>query len=870
MNGKCGASLGWRFLSQLVVVFVAFAAVSPLLSRPAAAAIPTSPDGVTAATAGASCWAIKQAYPSSPTGVYWVLTQTLGAPEQFYCDMTTEGGGWVLVGRGREGWTFSPHGQNSAADVSSTPSGPSAFPPAALSAKVIDGLLDGTRVSDLNDGVLLRRASAADGSAFQSVRWRLLNIKAWTWAFPGGNLLGSTQVNGNYFTGGNTKDPLQPFPGQVGPGTGSDNGWLRVFTYPWASHGNKAGFSYGSSVSGSNSASTYLWTQGTERHAVPFTQVYIRPQITAVSPGAIPDGGLPARTQRPLLSTRTEPLSGWGVTGLLKVGDSEPAVDAQVLAFAQIGNTIYVGGKFANVQQGAASTAYAQPYLAAFDKNTGAWRQDFRPTLDGTVWDLGVTPEGRLVVGGQFTNVNGQPGTAGLALLDPATGGLVAGWRAGLGIGDSSIRPWVRALDVQGSWVYVAGNFTSITGPSGAPLAMGRMGRVRVATGEPDRQFRPNVSGVTYDLDATPDRVYIVGTFDYVDGAFVNNVAALHPQDGSLVTGLQPWRPTASRDYQQTILEVGDNVFQGGSEHNLQVYDRRDYTLRKSFVTADSGGDFQALAVIGGVVYGAGHFTRYAYTDAVAWPTPTGFTRADKALYIGAWDAQTFEYLPEFLPALGSANTEGPWELFVDSDQCMWFGGDLNRGSSGQWLGGFGKYCARDVTAPTVPAAPETSVQSTGVTLRWGRSTDAGPYVRYEVLRNDRVIAGGVSTTSFTDPVGKSGDRYFVRAIDSVGNRSASTKLVSSSDTQAPTVPKNLTGTANGSDVRLDWTASTDNVGVTGYAVWQNGVEVAQVPGPTATVTGLTARTWYFQVQALDAAGNRSAKTASVAVTVTG
>jgi len=59
-----------------------------------------------------------------------------------------------------------------------------------------------------------------------------------------------------------------------------------------------------------------------------------------------------------------------------------------------------------------------QPAAAvmAFDRNTGAWISSFDPDLDGTVWDLKVVG-GRLIVAGQFTNVNGEGLTAGLAAL---------------------------------------------------------------------------------------------------------------------------------------------------------------------------------------------------------------------------------------------------------------------------------------------------------------------------------------------------------------------------------------------------------------------------------------------------------------------
>src|SRR5690606_17780853 len=67
-------------------------------------AVEVPADGATPLTAAASCWEIKQQNPSAPDGVYWLVTPTLVAPQRFYCDMTTDGGGWVLIGRGREGW----------------------------------------------------------------------------------------------------------------------------------------------------------------------------------------------------------------------------------------------------------------------------------------------------------------------------------------------------------------------------------------------------------------------------------------------------------------------------------------------------------------------------------------------------------------------------------------------------------------------------------------------------------------------------------------------------------------------------------------------------------------------------------------------
>lgn len=86
-------------------------------------------DGTSESTAAASCWEIKQRDPSSTDGVYWLVTPELGAPQQFYCDQTTDGGGWVLIGRGREHWTQSNEGRRAPSDITQNPSGTAAFSP---------------------------------------------------------------------------------------------------------------------------------------------------------------------------------------------------------------------------------------------------------------------------------------------------------------------------------------------------------------------------------------------------------------------------------------------------------------------------------------------------------------------------------------------------------------------------------------------------------------------------------------------------------------------------------------------------------------------------------------------------------------------
>ena len=145
-------------------------------------------------------------------------------------------------------------------------------------------------------------------------------------------------------------------------------------------------------------------------------------------------------------------------------------------------------------------------------------------------------------------------------------------------------------------------------------------------------------------------------------------------------------------------------------------------------------------------------------------------------------------------------------------------------------------------------------------------------------LQVSSVAHTGVITTS-TNPLQIGGDstygQFFQGTIDEV--RVYNTALTSAQiqtdmntpiapDTQAPTAPTNLTATPiSGSQINLSWTASTDNIGVTGYVIQRcqgPGWTFAQV-GTSATATysdaNLSANTSYsYQVQATDAAGNLS------------
>ncbi|MGY0232207.1 fibronectin type III domain-containing protein [Longispora urticae] len=88
-------------------------------------------------------------------------------------------------------------------------------------------------------------------------------------------------------------------------------------------------------------------------------------------------------------------------------------------------------------------------------------------------------------------------------------------------------------------------------------------------------------------------------------------------------------------------------------------------------------------------------------------------------------------------------------------------------------------------------------------------------------------------------------------------------------DTQAPTVPTSVrSSNVTATSVSLEWNASTDNVGVTGYQVFNGTTLAATVTNTTATISGLNPSTSYtFSVKATDAAGNVSASSGPLTVT---
>jgi hypothetical protein len=114
--------------------------------------------------------------------------------------------------------------------------------------------------------------------------------------------------------------------------------------------------------------------------------------------------------------------------------------------------------------------------------------------------------------------------------------------------------------------------------------------------------------------------------------------------------------------------------------------------------------------------------------------------------------------------------------------------------------------------------------------------------------------------------VPKTGNGVAIPSKEASANRP---RLAVVGDSSAPTTPTGVSATAGSSStVDLTWKASTDDVGVVKYKVYRDDAIVGSPSGTSFEDSGLSAgKSYSYEVSALDAAGNESAKSAPVTVT---
>ncbi len=189
-----------------------------------------------------------------------------------------------------------------------------------------------------------------------------------------------------------------------------------------------------------------------------------------------------------------------------------------------------------------------------------------------------------------------------------------------------------------------------------------------------------------------------------------------------------------------------------------------------------------------------------------------------------------------------------------------------------------------DVTAPTNPTNLTVSnIGNTNLTLNWTASSDEYGVTNYLIYKNDTLLTTLGNVLSYNVTALSSGTSYsfYIKAKDAGGNLSDKSNIENATttivDTIVPTTPEYITCylVNDGNQITVDWTTSTDNVGIERYEVWRRTYSgtsqlLLTTSGNTCTVSGTVNTTYYFKVRARDAAGNVSEFTSEVAETIEG
>ena len=202
---------------------------------------------------------------------------------------------------------------------------------------------------------------------------------------------------------------------------------------------------------------------------------------------------------------------------------------------------------------------------------------------------------------------------------------------------------------------------------------------------------------------------------------------------------------------------------------------------------------------------------------------------------------------------------------------------------------GFGFFARAQTIAPASPSVPKsisaTLIPPSQVSVAWSASTESSGIIEgYYVYRNGGEIVSTAGRSFVDSGLTPGVYLYTVAAYDVKGNVSAQSLPARVSvilDTTPPTTPKGVTikgATSTNSSsalvpLTISWGVSTDNVGVKGYYVYRNGLNISTNKSSPITGTSVVdkaaAGTYTYAVTAYDAAQNISGKSVPATVTLT-
>ncbi|GAB2816583.1 hypothetical protein [Streptomyces daliensis] len=462
---------------------------------------------------------------------------------------------------------------------------------------------------------------------------------------------------------------------------------------------------------------------------------------------------------------------------------------------------------------------------------------------NGIVWAT-AEADGVVFAGGTFSTVRppGSPSGSNerqalnFVALDAATGAPTdCELRFTIGSGTATVRALTVSPDER--TLYVGGSFGAVNGVGVSSLAAIDIATCSVKTG-----FRPAVPAPVHTIDVTDDTVYFGGDFTHIGGVSRGRFAAVSTADATL----RAWNPRADEPGRAVeVLPGGERVAIGGD-----------------FDTVAGGTSSHALAVVnsgsGGLVksYSGGFIHRNSVVKDIT-SDATGFYTANEGTGGGVFDGRI---------ALNLSDLNQRWR-----DTCLGATQSLVVHKSVLYSGSHAHDCSSTGEFPDGRRRHllAESVNNTKL-LGWLPDTNDG---LVEAIGPRALTLSTVGTT----------DYMWVGGTFTTVNGKAQqglTRFASSPDTGVPWVPDQVTGSASGGNVTLNWRSSIDlDDSKLTYRVYRNNsatpigtVEGESMPWrrPTLTFTDTSVtrgQPYTYRITATDGAGNTSGLSSTVTVT---
>jgi hypothetical protein len=243
---------------------------------------------------------------------------------------------------------------------------------------------------------------------------------------------------------------------------------------------------------------------------------------------------------------------------LSATADTTWMTNGKVFALAQSGNTLYVGGKFAQLVSPDGVTKIKLKSLGRVDATTGDGIAGWGPKITqdgkaGTVRALTVSNDGSMLfVGGTFNAVDGVT-VKNFAVVSTADGSLIPGFQR-------KFNTAVHVIKVGPSLVYVGGAFTTVDGAARSHLAA-----LDPATGALDSTWLPSANDTVRSMAFASDgtTMFIGGIFTQMNAVSRQSVARVSTTTGALDAWAIPAGVIVAPQTAWALLPLGNRLYAG-------------------------------------------------------------------------------------------------------------------------------------------------------------------------------------------------------------------------------------------------------------------------------------------------------------------